>query len=248
MYTLKIAELTKAFGNKSVFAAADMEVPAATWVYLNAPNGTGKTTLVDILCGYGQPDSGQIFWEEGEKKTPLQRPSPYLHMVFQAHAGSLDPRLSAGATLQEPLYGYDRDRRRQYLQRYYSGEFWQKLRDRLRIADRMLALKPARLSYGQQKRVALLRALLKYHLAREIHSRFPHVFLLDEVCEGNEKPLREEIYAIVRELRDHDNCSALWIDHANEELKRRCEVHYTIADYKIVRRGNEEITTLAMSS
>ncbi len=57
---LEASGLTKSFGEKQVFAESDFTVARGERVALWGPNGCGKSTLVAIISGQLQPDSGQI--------------------------------------------------------------------------------------------------------------------------------------------------------------------------------------------
>jgi len=57
---LRLDGVSKAFGNRHLFAGLDLAVDKGERVFLLGPNGCGKTTLLKIILGQLRPDSGQI--------------------------------------------------------------------------------------------------------------------------------------------------------------------------------------------
>ena len=60
--TLSARGISQRFGDRTVLAGVDLEVPAGRVVGLLGPNGAGKTTLMRILFGVLQPDAGSVEW------------------------------------------------------------------------------------------------------------------------------------------------------------------------------------------
>ena len=130
---LTIEHLTKQFGEKTLFRDLCLTVdgPAVLW----APSGWGKTTLLRILMGLDTPTAGRV------------RGVGRAAAVFQEDR--LCPQLTAlqNVTLVLP------DSEKQYKEQIKS-DFQQ-----LGMDDAALTLPAARLSGGQKRRTALLRAL-----------------------------------------------------------------------------------------
>lgn len=132
-YKLEISNLTKRFGEKTLFEALDLTVtgPAILW----APSGWGKTTLLRILMGLEVPTSGTV---TGVGK---------VGAVFQEDR--LCPQLTAVQNVALVLPG-DGTRYEQDIIHDFQ---------RLGMNLSELALPAGRLSGGQKRRTALLRAL-----------------------------------------------------------------------------------------
>ena len=130
---LKLQHLTKWFGTAPLFTDLCMEVDAP--VVLWAPSGWGKTTLLRILMGLERPTAGSV---EGVGRVAA---------VFQEDR--LCPQLNAVQNVTLVLPGAEN----QYKKKITSG-FQQ-----IGMDAAALQLPARRLSGGQKRRVALLRAL-----------------------------------------------------------------------------------------
>ena len=130
---LKIQHLTKQFGAVPLFTGLCMEVdaPAVLW----APSGWGKTTLLRILMGLERPTTGSV---EGVGRVAA---------VFQEDR--LCPQLNAVQNVTLVLPGAENQYKEQI-----TSDFQQ-----LGMGTAALQLPARRLSGGQKRRVALLRAL-----------------------------------------------------------------------------------------
>ena len=130
---LEISHLTKRFGDKTLFEDLDLTLtaPAVLW----APSGWGKTTLLRILMGLEKPTSGTV---QGVGK---------VSAVFQEDR--LCPQLTAvenvALVLPGPMDQYKKQIEKDFQQ--------------LGLDDAALSLPARKLSVGQKRRAALLRAL-----------------------------------------------------------------------------------------
>ena len=130
---LTIEHLTKQFGEKTLFRdlCLTVEGPAVLW----APSGWGKTTLLRILMGLDTPTAGRV------------RGVGRAAAVFQEDR--LCPQLTALQNVTLVLPGSEKQYKEQI-----EADFQQ-----LGMDAAALALPAARLSGGQKRRTALLRAL-----------------------------------------------------------------------------------------
>ena len=130
---LTIEHLTKQFGKKTLFRdlCLTVEGPAVLW----APSGWGKTTLLRILMGLEEPTSGIV---QGVGR---------MAAVFQEDR--LCPQLTAVQNVTLVLPGSAEQYKEQIIKDFQQ----------LGMDAAALALPAARLSGGQKRRTALLRAL-----------------------------------------------------------------------------------------
>ena len=134
---LEIKDLTKRFGEKTLFEGLSLTVdgPAVLW----APSGWGKTTLLRILMGLEVPTSGSV---EGVGR---------VGAVFQEDR--LCPQLTPEENVALVLPTEQYKAKTQYKEQIRKDLI------QLGLDDEALALPARKLSGGQKRRTALLRAL-----------------------------------------------------------------------------------------
>ena len=166
---LEICGLTKRFGEKTLFEDLDLTLaePAILW----APSGWGKTTLLRILMGLEAPTSGRV---EGVGR---------VGTVFQEDR--LCPQLTAEENVALVLTAEQYKVKTQYKEQIRDDLI------RLGLDDEALALPARKLSGGQKRRAALLRALW----AR------CDTLLLDEPFTGMDPETMKKAAALLKERR-----------------------------------------------
>ncbi|MEE1761419.1 ATP-binding cassette domain-containing protein [Streptomyces sp. SP18BB07] len=178
---------------------ADLVLRPGRLLALTGPSGSGKTTLLRALTGLLPPGTrrtagrvevfGQDVFALSERELRALR-RERLAYVGQDPGSGLNPRMRVRSLLRE-LSGDG------------TPEAVRALLAEVRLPDdegRLAARRPAALSGGQQRRVALARAL----------SRRPRILLLDEPTAGLHPELRDDIGELLRHLaREHQLAIAL---------------------------------------
>ena len=178
---VRVEGVIKRFGATVALDGAGLEVPAGMVFGLLGPNGAGKTTLVRILATLLAPDAGraEVFGHDVAREPAAVRELIGLTGQFAA----VDELLTGRENLEMfgrlfKLSGEDARRR--------AGELLERF-DLAQAADR-----PARTySGGMRRRLDIASSLLTR----------PQVLFLDEPTTGLDPRSRNEIWAIVRELR-----------------------------------------------
>jgi putative ABC transport system ATP-binding protein len=169
-------------------------------VFVQAPSGTGKTTLVHILYGLRKDFEGEAIWEgtpinamDAEAQSSLRRTQ--LSVIFQ------DMRLFSALTAWENL------EIKRELTNTVSKDEVRSMMETLGITDR--ADRPAAtLSYGEQQRVAIIRSLLQPFQWLLMDEPFSH---LDAANAARAAQLIESVVAknnasfILADLDDNDH-------------------------------------------
>ena len=167
--TIRLEHINKSFGEVSVLRDINLEFSDLEFVTLVGPSGCGKTTLLRILAGLEDADSGEIF-HDGKPVGHLAPGKRDIAMVFQSYA--LYPHMDVFHNI-----GYGLKVR---------GVAREQIRERVQEVARVLELeallhrKPRELSGGQRQRVALGRAMV----------RKPWLFLMDEPLSNLDAKLR----------------------------------------------------------
>src|SRR5690349_9487954 len=82
---LRIEKLVKSFAGNTVVKGVDLSFHKGEFVSLLGPSGCGKTTILRMIAGFEQPDSGSIL-VEGKDISVLPPNQRKIGMVFQAYA------------------------------------------------------------------------------------------------------------------------------------------------------------------
>jgi putative ABC transport system ATP-binding protein len=170
-------------------------------VALIGSSGSGKTTLLHLIAGILTPDSGQIIFGDSTAGqvdittlTEAQRDvfrGAYIGYVFQTH------HLLGGFTAMENvLLGMS------FTGRPHDPAWATRLLKEVGLSDR-LHYKPAKLSVGQQQRVAVARALA---------SR-PKIVLADEPTGALDPANAQQVLDLIRNLCKEVNASLILVSH-----------------------------------
>jgi heme exporter protein A len=90
---LQAHRLACARGERQLFSDLNFELQSGEALWLKGRNGSGKTSLLRLLCGLGRPLSGEVLWNG----TPIQQLREDFHrqMIYCGHASAVKDDLSA---------------------------------------------------------------------------------------------------------------------------------------------------------
>lgn len=150
MSELRVQGLTKRVHNQVIVDHVDFQVNDDEFFVLLGPSEGGKTTILRMICGFEQPDSGFIFLD-GRDITTLAARSRNVSVVFQEHA--ILPHLNV---FENIAFGMR-----------FQNVPKEKIPAQVETVAEMLGLKDLltrscqNLSGGEQQRVAIARAMLR---------------------------------------------------------------------------------------
>ena len=224
---LELCDVRKNFGKLPVLTGVDLTVASNEWVYLEGDNGCGKSTLLHILLGLLAPDHGGLHWRGQCVPWNNLRYSRYIHPVFQDVFHSLNPKLAIEKSIAEVAYRLSAGHRQEL------EVVSERLQQELRLFPALLKMLPQQLSYGQQKRVALLRALLKFRAEMLSAPNDSHLLIFDEIFSGIHWQLRHSILHLLQDLRRDYPFSAIWVAHQQPELQQFCDSTYCLSSGRL---------------
>ena len=182
---LRVAQVHKAFGERTVLDDVSLEVGTGQVVCLIGASGSGKSTLLRCINLLEPIDDGTIHLDGVDISEPGLDPDPIrrrIGMVFQSY--NLFPHMSV---LRNITLAPTKVLRRPKAE---ARDTALELLGRFGLADKAEAY-PDQLSGGQQQRVAIVRALAMQ----------PEIMLLDEVTAALDPVLVGEVLDVIRELR-----------------------------------------------
>jgi ABC-type Fe3+/spermidine/putrescine transport system ATPase subunit len=196
MSTVRLANVTKRYGQTVAVQDLSLDVADGEFVTLLGPSGCGKTTSLRMIAGLIEPTAGRIFFDDQDVTyVPPRRRN--IGFVFQTPA--LFPHLSVADNI---AFGLS-----------VKG---QKKDAISRRVEQMLALVgllgygkrlPAQLSGGQQQRVALARVL----------ATDPRVLLFDEPLSALDRNLRDSLKYSILDLQRQTRKTAVYVTHDQSE-------------------------------
>lgn len=164
-------------------------------------SGAGKSTLVRLLLGLERPESGRVLVNGADLNEGRAGQRRQLRMklqaVFQDPRSSLNPHLSLGSIVQEPLLARRRTTRKERSQKVNQALAAVGLDPSTR------SRKPHALSGGERQRVAIARALVTE----------PEILILDEPVSALDGPIRSQILALLARIRAALDLGVVLVSH-----------------------------------
>lgn len=213
MRSIKLKNLKKSATGSVILNDINLHIPAGKFFALLGPSGCGKTTILRLIAGLDQADSGEIYLDDEEisNKPINQRP---INIVFQNYA--LFPHLNVFDNVAYSL-------KLKKLPKVIIQQKVFKILESFHIQDHLYKL-PSQLSGGQQQRVALARAIVSE----------PDVLLLDEPLAALDFKLRERMLLELIELQDKLKTTFVYVTHDQFEA-------LTVADQMAIMNHKGEI-------
>ena len=200
---LRTENLNKAYripdGQLQILQGVDVRVRQGEFVAITGPSGSGKTTLLSLLGALDRPDSGEIWLHnmavhrlQGTAAADFRR--EHIGFVFQLFY--LLPTLTAVENVMAPLLPY------RHRLPFNLKKRAQELLEQVGLGDRQ-GHAPARLSGGEQQRVAVARALINR----------PTLILADEPTGNLDPATGQEVLEALRALQRAGDQTLLMVTH-----------------------------------
>ena len=186
-YELELKEITTGYSfNRPVVEGINLRVPKGTFIGILGPSGSGKTTILKIITGLHKPWHGTVEFNYNYRgRKPIIGYVPQVESVDWTFPVTVREVVSMGMWNESgsgPWINRRTDERIRYVL------------ENLEI-DRYITRQISELSGGEQQRVFLARALI----------RFPDMIVLDEPASGVDYNTRERILGLLEKLNGDGN-------------------------------------------
>src|SRR5690606_16528541 len=181
--------------------SVDLDIRRGEIFALLGPNGAGKTTLISIVCGIVNPSAGSIVADGFDIQRQPRQARTRIGLVPQELHTDAFETVTATLRLSRGLFGKPRD-----------DALMERVLRSLSLWDKRDS-KIMSLSGGMKRRVLIAKAL--------IHE--PSILFLDEPTAGVDVELRQDMWKLVRELREQGTTIILtthYIEEAEEMADR----------------------------
>ncbi|WP_115718309.1 peptide ABC transporter ATP-binding protein [Gallaecimonas mangrovi] len=229
MALLEVSDLSKSYTSRGLFKAEKMQAVAPLSFDLEAgqtlaivgETGSGKTTVAKLLVGAERPSSGQVKLNGKPLALHSADSCRSIRMIFQDPSTTLNPRVTIGRQLEEPL----------------------KLNTELNASERLTKIEatlvrvgllgehadyyPHMISGGQKQRVALARALILN----------PKVLVCDEALAALDVSLRGQILNFMLDEQRKQQLSYVFVSHNMGIVKHISDQVLVMHHGEVVERG-----------
>ena len=208
---LLINNVSKSFGKRKVLNEVNLMVNEGEIVSILGPSGCGKTTLLNIILGIENLDSGNLYLNNIDitNLAPIKR---NFTIAFQNYA--LFPHLNAYENI---IFGY-------YNKTKIDHEYVKEIIELMELNEH-LAKKISQLSGGQKQRVSLARALVVK----------PKVLLLDEPLSALDGLVKEKVKRLILDSARKLGLTILMVTHDPEEALTMSDKILIINEGKVVQ-------------
>ena len=189
---------------KRVVKAVDgvsLEIYEQETLGLVGESGCGKSTLGRAILRLTEPTAGQVFYRDRDlgrlSQRQLREQRRHLQIIFQDPYASLNPRMTIGQIVGEPLETFRLARGREVEKRV------QELLETVGLSKRFVKRYPHEFSGGQRQRIGIARAL----------AVDPDFIVADEPISALDVSIQAQIMNLLDRLRREKNLTYLFISH-----------------------------------
>ncbi|MFH8220997.1 ATP-binding cassette domain-containing protein [Streptomyces sp. NPDC018057] len=207
-----------------------MRIGAGECVGLVGESGSGKSTLGKAILGLAPVTSGTIRFDGRDithaKGAERRRLAADLQVVFQDPYGSLDPTLTVGQILAEPLTASGTGRAE-------ARKAVAEMLDYVRLPADTVTRYPSEFSGGQRQRVAIARALV----------RRPRLIVCDEPVSALDLTTQATVIDLFIDIQRETGVSYLFVSHDLGVVRRICHRVSVMYQGECVESGPNETVT-----
>ena len=213
---VQLAGINKSFDGKKVIADFNLTINNGEFLTLLGPSGCGKTTVLRLIAGLENVDTGRIRLEDLDI-TDVPAENRHVNTVFQSYA--LFPHMTV---FENVAFGLR-------MQKTPAAEIAPRVTEALHMVqlEEFAQRKPHQLSGGQQQRVAIARAVVNK----------PRLLLLDESLSALDYKLRKQMQNELKALQRKLGITFVFVTHDQEEALTMSDRIVVMRDGRIEQDG-----------
>ena len=209
---LKVKKIDLSYDKNRILRGLNLVVDEGHFVAITGASGSGKTSLLRVICGLESPKSGEIILDNSilfNKDISIPTEKRNIGLVIQEKV--LFPHLNTKENIE---FGISSNKNKNHL----SSEIMQ------RLNIQSLANKyPHELSGGESQRVALGRSIVMK----------PKLLMMDEPFTGLDKKLKVKIYPEIQSILNDSKITALMVTHDLNEVKALADKCFNLESGKL---------------
>ncbi|MGZ4591043.1 MAG: sulfate/molybdate ABC transporter ATP-binding protein [Actinomycetes bacterium] len=217
--SIKVDRVNKTFGDFVALEDVSVDIPTGSLTALLGPSGGGKSTLLRVIAGLENPDSGLVQIDGREaNQVPVQERG--VGFVFQHYAAFKHLTVARNVA-----FGLE-------IRKRPKDEITRRVHELLELVhlESFAHRYPSQLSGGQRQRMALARAL-----AVE-----PAVLLLDEPFGALDAQVRKELRLWLRQLHEEVHVTTVFVTHDQEEAMEVADSIVVMAAGRVEQVGSPD--------
>ena len=164
-------------------------------------SGCGKSTAARVILQLLQATSGKVYFKEQEltsiSREDLRKRRPQMQMIFQDPQDSLNPRMTVGSIISEPMFEHQRIKVKQRRERV------EQLLDSVGLDPYVTNRYPHEFSGGQRQRIGIARAL----------ALSPDFIICDEPIAALDVSIQAQVINLLEDLQEEYGLTYLFISH-----------------------------------
>ncbi|MGC9780565.1 MAG: ABC transporter ATP-binding protein [Candidatus Heimdallarchaeota archaeon] len=219
MPSIEVKNISKAFEDSIAITDISFKLQDGELITLLGPSGSGKTTILRLIAGLIELDSGEVLFN-GNDVSAVPTEERNIGFVFQSYA--LFPHLTV---VENIAFGLE-------TRKWGKEKKIERVNEMLELVGLQGKGKryPRELSGGEKSRVALARAL----------SPNPDLLLLDEPLSALDMTLKESLRVAIREIQQKVKVSTIYVTHDQKEAMEISDRIILLNNGQVVESGTPQ--------